>query len=261
MQLFGRMFPFGRGLCHSYWAANVWSLYSFMDKVLAIVFQVEIQSAAMTGGLVQEAKFQVLPQVSPLVSLCLVILAQIPALVSAWNRSDNTAKYNAQNIKSANCFCFGRGVAYCFLCSFMFGFHVHEKAALVVTVPLALYAFQNSTQFVLLSSASNYALLPLLFRQEEYYIKISLFVTYQILVFLILQEQQRVNQFEYIYLIGLCILELFNVVVHPILLGVKLPFLPLMLISVYSGLGVTYVWLRACFQYLLQDCQRKQKNL
>ena len=53
------------------------------------------------------------------------------------------------------------------------------------------------------------------------------------------------------YLLGFVPLELFNSLLHGLLLGPRLPFLPLLATSVYCALGVLAVWLRMASRLLL----------
>lgn len=72
-KVISRLFPFGRGLMHSYWAGNAWALYAFADKLLAAALPrlgwlrgLEVPRANLAGGAVGISKFSVLPQACPI---------------------------------------------------------------------------------------------------------------------------------------------------------------------------------------------------
>jgi alpha-1,3-glucosyltransferase len=52
-QLRSRLFPFGRGLVHVYWAPNIWAVYLTVDRVLLFVMKRlhAIASTAYTGSI------------------------------------------------------------------------------------------------------------------------------------------------------------------------------------------------------------------
>lgn len=110
--LLARLFPFGRGLVHAYWAPNVWALYAAADRCLAALLprlglSVAAQAASMTGGLVGVAQFAVLPQVRSGATAALALLAMAPCLVAVWRQPAPER--------------FPSAALYCTMCSFMLG--------------------------------------------------------------------------------------------------------------------------------------------
>ncbi|KAM0934202.1 putative dolichyl-P-Glc:Glc(1)Man(9)GlcNAc(2)-PP-dolichol alpha-1,3-glucosyltransferase [Dioscorea sansibarensis] len=258
-QVFGRLFPFGRGLTHAYWAPNFWVFYIILDKGLAFIlskfgFSIPTPKASFTGGLVGESSpFAVLPQVTPVVTFFLVLLAMSPCLAKAF--------FNPQPKHIT------RWVSYACACGFMFGWHVHEKASLHFVVPLGIIAtnsLDDARHYFLLSIVSCYSMFPLLFEPQEYPIKVLLLVIHAILMWIGFSTyfSQRTNSKEtkgndpkdhckgselvgcvgICYLSGLVLIEIWGQFLHPYMLGNRLPFLRLMLISVYCALGMMYSW-------------------
>ncbi|KAH8429445.1 ALG6/ALG8 family glucosyltransferase [Aspergillus melleus] len=83
LQLKDRLFPFSRGLCHAYWAPNIWAMYSFTDRVLIqlaprLGLTVNQEAlASVTRGLVGDTSFAVLPEVTKEHTFILTLLFQL----------------------------------------------------------------------------------------------------------------------------------------------------------------------------------------
>ena len=124
----------------------------------------------MTRGLVGENAFGVLPDIRPAVTFVLTLISQLPSLYVLWRRPTKQAFYES--------------LILCGYGSFLFGWHVHEKAALLMIVPMSLIVLSSASYFkpfMLLQIAGHFALFPLLFRPEESLIKIVVWLAYSFL--------------------------------------------------------------------------------
>lgn len=264
-QVFSRLFPFKRGLVHSYWAANAWPLYIALDKALVTILKrlgrlKDIKSAVMTGGLVREQSFSVLPTPTPLLTFSFTLLSITPALYRLATNKDY-----ATNPRQ-----FLRCLVLCALGFFIFGWHVHEKAILTGIVPLCVLAASNAADarvYLMLSSSGHTALLPLLYPNNLTPLKILLLVLYTTGSFLIFTQrfkQRLLRPFECFYVVNLPMLVVYETVLHKLIFDDRLPFLPLAVTSIYCSIGVIYSWLLYYRMFLesswidVQNCQRKK---
>ena len=245
-QLKSRLFPFSRGLCHAYWAPNIWAMYSFTDRVLLAVaprlgLRVE-QSAvqSVTRGLVGDTSFAVLPNVTKEHCFGLTLAVQVLALTKLWLQPDWET--------------FVGSLTLCGYASFLFGWHVHEKAILLVLIPFSLLALKDRRHlgaFRPLAVAGHVSLFPLLFTAAEFPIKTAYTIFWLILFLCTFDRLAPVSSRPRVFLLdrlsllytALAIpLIAYCSVLHGWVFGARYEFIPLMLTSSYSALGVVGSW-------------------
>lgn len=256
-QLFSRLFPFTRGLNHAYWAPNVWALVTAADRVLLRLvtrFNLGITIneqgiASASRGLVGDTVFTVIPHVKPFHTFLITACVQMVYMIKLWRTPTYESFLNA--------------LALCGFTSFLFGWHVHEKAILLVLVPLSLLAADNYAYFktwMIASTAGIYSLLPLLFTSAEAPIKIIYSLAWGTMTICPLYKQvyefppswplALLDQLEYAYVIGFMPLQVFFVAI-PMIAGKNpdIQFLPLMATSVYCAIGMVWAFTRLSILY------------
>ncbi|XP_075808763.1 dolichyl pyrophosphate Glc1Man9GlcNAc2 alpha-1,3-glucosyltransferase isoform X4 [Microtus pennsylvanicus] len=239
-QVFSRLFPFKRGLCHAYWAPNFWALYNAVDKALCVIGM----------GLNDKWFGSAVPAHSPSLSF--------PSGNPHLHTDSHTGPRG-----------FLQCLVLCALSSFMFGWHVHEKAILLAILPMSLLSVEragDATTFLILTTTGHYSLFPLLFTAPELPIKVSLmllFTVYSVssLQTLFRKEKPLLNWMETVYLLGLGPLEVCCELVFPLTSWkLKYPFIPLLLTSVYCAVGITYAWARLYVSVLTSCLVSKTKK-
>lgn len=230
LQILSRLFPFGRGLLHDYWAANVWALYTFANKALrAVVTRLPPDIPGAT--FLQEVAH--LPEPSPLLCAILLFLSIIPGLQVASARLTNVKLIEA--------------VVYVSFCYFMLAYHVHEKAILTALIPLTLLVgpggFSYEIHNVLFWNTTVWGLLglfPLLYRPVELALKLCCYVGYLGLASVLLKAPPKwTYQIEFFtFATVTAVIVLLEFVP---LLG-KWEFLPLMVTSIVCAFGLLGCW-------------------
>lgn len=251
-----RLFPVKRGLTHAYWAPNFWAIYNAVDRLLlALLGRRQESAGSLTRGTVGEIEHGVLFQITPAVTLTLSVIAMAPVLLSVWRRP------HKETFASALC--------YVMMTSFIFGWHVHEKAILMVTVPLCLIATRSPAHietFLFMNLIANYSLIPLLFRPEEALLRVCLVLAHSAFSFMLLGEPLPViwdyfswkQGFYCIYVLGLVVIQVV-MFIQP-LAALKMEFLPLLLTSVYCGVGII-ICMQKLFQIYYIDVQNTSIKL
>jgi alpha-1,3-glucosyltransferase len=153
--LLSRLFPFKRGLSHAYWAPNVWAMYNFIDRVLSFLLHRKAADSSLTRGLVGDVSHLILPSITPSLTFLLTIAMMMPILISVYKNPYPRT--------------FPAALNYCLMCSYMLGWHVHEKAVLMLIIPLGLEAMNSKFHldfFIFFSTIGHYSIYPLLFKPQ-----------------------------------------------------------------------------------------------
>lgn len=122
----------------------------------------------------------------------------------------------------------------------------------------------DAKMFLILSTVGHYSLFPLLFPPSLLLVKVLLLLLYCLYAFHSLYKIYPLAICKYslpllcpvesLYLLGLSLIFLYENVIHNVLgLSQKLPFLPLLITSVYCSFGVMYCWFRYYVYFLKYD--------
>lgn len=283
-QIISRLFPFKRGLTHSYWAPNFWALYNLADKILAYLFKpppiakfdlesisgTHHNSRSLNAPLQFDSSYEhrYLTTIQPWITFSLVALFIVPIILKF-----------ILNIGRKCPVTFTKVVALTSMTSFIFGWHVHEKAILLVIIPLipvALIEKQLYNNFLRVSLLATYSVLPLLYEQAEYITKLCILLAYQ--SYIVAQKPRTTynkkltdsqlsklksiwyilyNLFDVLLIWAIIINEvyvIFGQINHPwnpLIRLIKYEFLPLMLTSTICASGIAFSYIELYYHFVL----------
>lgn len=135
---------------------------------------------------------------------------------------------------------------------------------IIIFSVLAATHEEDARIFIILSTAGQTALLPLLYPDNLSSLKLLLLLVYMLSSILILTSQHGrslLRLHEWLYVIPLPLVTIYETVLHKLLLGDKLPFLPLAFTSVYCAIGITYCWILYYYMYLWENARANDRTV
>lgn len=200
---------------------------------------------SVTRGLVGDTAFAVLPEISPRTCFALTLFFQVLPLIKLFFQAQTPLPWDS----------FIGAVTLCGYASFLFGWHVHEKAILLVIIPFSLIALKDRrylSAFRPLAVAGHVSLFPLLFTSAEFPIK-TVYTIFWLILFLLTFDRLApasrkarfflLDRFSTLYIAVSIPLILYCSLLHQIVFGKRYEFLPLMFTSSYCAVGVVGSWL------------------
>lgn len=271
-----RLFPFNRGLMHAYWAPNVWAIYAFVDRMLIQVYRrvpiarylinsclhtkPTMDAAALgsvTRGIVGDTAFWILPNITPRLTFLLTLFYQVMALIPLFIYPTFRRFLGA--------------LALCAYASFLFGWHVHEKASLLMVFPVTFLASRDHKllgPFNLLTSCAYVSLFPLIYTSLEWVIKVVYTLMWFIIYYFnfrkVVFTPGRPHTVSYIisrlnmgYILGLVplviLVTLIDIFEQRFAILKTFEFLKLMCVSLYCAVGIVLSWNALSWYYFVDE--------
>ncbi|RLV90230.1 Dolichyl pyrophosphate Glc1Man9GlcNAc2 alpha-13-glucosyltransferase [Spathaspora sp. JA1] len=213
-----------------------------------------------TRGIVGDIEFFILPKITPTLTFLLTLFYQIMSLIPLFIQPNYRRFIGALTL--------------CGYASFLFGWHVHEKAILIVIFPMTLLVARDRkllAPYSLLVSCGYGSLFPLIYTSNEWLLKVLYTLLWYIIFYFNLKKvvpipkklevtggggiilDRVINGYILGFVAVVTFTSLLDLLETRYTILQKLKFLNLMIYSVYCGVGIISSWNGFSWLYFVDE--------